>query len=86
MARKLFIKCCWNIPLSLLAGLGEFVKTEFDVAYCNQILFALLYKNIVQNTSVNGIIRLLLSLLSWPKVILLSCGHCILTLLLTTQK
>ncbi len=35
----------------------------------------LLYFNSAQNTSVNWIIRLLLALLCWPKVILLSGGH-----------
>ncbi len=45
-------------------------------AYCNQKLLAHLYLNSTQNTSVNWIIRLLLSLLCWPKVILLSGGHC----------
>ncbi len=43
-------------------------------AYCNQKLLAL-YST--QNSSVNWIIRLLLSLLCWPKVILLSGGYCI---------
>ncbi len=46
-------------------------------AYCNQILLAQLYINSAQNTSVNWIIRLLLSLLCRSKVILLSGGHCI---------
>ncbi len=35
-----------------------------------------LYLNSTQNTSVNWISRLLLSFLCWPKVILLSSGHC----------
>jgi len=39
--------------------------------YCNQILLVPLYLNSTQNASVNWII------LSWPKVILLSGGHCI---------
>ncbi len=47
-----------------------------SAAYCNQILMAPLYFSNTQNTSVNWIIRLLLSLLCWPKVILLSGGHC----------
>ncbi len=46
-------------------------------AYCNQKLLPHLYLNSTQNTSVNWIIRLLLSLLLWPKVILLNGGHCI---------
>ncbi len=46
-------------------------------AYCNQKLLAHLYLNSTLNTSVNWIIRLLLSLFCWPKVILLSGGHCI---------
>jgi hypothetical protein len=48
-----------------------------SAAYCNPKLLAHLYFNSTQNTSVNWIIRLLLSLLCWPKVILLSGGHCI---------
>jgi hypothetical protein len=36
---------------------------------------ALLYFNSTQKTAVNWIIRLLLSLLRWPKVILLSGGR-----------
>ncbi len=47
-----------------------------SAAYCNHKLMAHLYFNSTQNTSVNWIIRLLLSLLCWPKVILLSGGHC----------
>ncbi len=43
----------------------------------NQKLLAHLYLNSTQNTSVNWILRLLLSLLCWPKVIQLSGGHCI---------
>jgi hypothetical protein len=46
-------------------------------AYCNQILLAKLCINRAQNTSVNWIIRLLLSFLCWLKVILLNGGHCI---------
>ncbi len=44
--------------------------------YCNDILLVPLYLNSTQNTSVYRIIRLLLSLLCEPKVILLSGGHC----------
>ncbi len=47
-----------------------------SVAYCNQILLAQLYINSTQKTSVNWIIRLLLSLSCRPKVNLLSGGHC----------
>ncbi len=47
-----------------------------SAAYCNQKLLAHFYLNTTQNTSVNWIIRLLLSLLCWPKVILLSSGNC----------
>ncbi len=47
-----------------------------SAAYCNQIWLAQLYINSAQNTSVNWIIRLLLSLLCRPKVIPLSGGHC----------
>ncbi len=39
-------------------------------------LLAQLYLNSTQNTSLNWIIRILLSLLCWPKMILLSGGHC----------
>ena len=45
-------------------------------AYCNQIMLVPFYTNSTQKASVNWIIRLLLSLLYWPKVILLSGGHC----------
>ncbi len=45
--------------------------------YCNKIWLAQLYINSTQNTSVNWIIRLLLSLMRRLKVILLSGGHCI---------
>jgi hypothetical protein len=45
-------------------------------AYCNQIFLVPLYLNSTQNTSVNWISWLLLSFLCWPKVILLSGGHC----------
>ncbi len=48
-----------------------------SAAYCNQILLAQICINSTQNTSVNWIIRLLLSLSCRPKVILLSGGHCI---------
>ncbi len=47
-----------------------------SAAYCNQKLVAHLYNNSTLNTSVNWIIRLMLSLLCRPKVILLSGGHC----------
>jgi len=47
-----------------------------STAFCKKILLAPLCLNSAQNTSVNRIIRLLLSLLCWPKVILLSGGHC----------
>jgi hypothetical protein len=47
-----------------------------SAAYCNQKLLALLYNNSTQKTLVNWIIRLLLSLLCRPKVILCG-GHCI---------
>ncbi len=48
-----------------------------SAAYCNQIMLFPLYLNSTQKTLVNWIIRLLLSILCWPKVILLSGGHCI---------
>ncbi len=48
-----------------------------SAAYCYQILLAHLYTHSAQNTSVNWIIRLSLSLWCRPKVILLSGGHCI---------
>ena len=40
------------------------------------MLLVSLFPNSTQNTSVNWIIRLFLSLLICPKVILLSDGHC----------
>jgi hypothetical protein len=49
-----------------------------SAAYCNQILLAPMYINNTQYTSVNCILLFLLSLLCWPKAILLSGGHCIL--------
>ncbi len=51
-----------------------------SAAYCNQTMQAHLYLNSTQNMSVNWIIRLLLSLLCWPKVILL-CGGTVLVIL-----
>jgi len=45
-----------------------------SVAYCNQIMLVPLYLQRKQNMLGNWIISLLLSLLGWPKVILLS-GH-----------
>ncbi len=57
----------------LLMG-SRFIESA---AYCNQILLAQSYKNSAQNTLVNWIIRLLLSLVCRPKVILLSGWHCI---------
>jgi hypothetical protein len=48
-----------------------------SAAYCNQVLLAQICTNSAQITSVNWIIRLLLSLSCRPKVILLSGGHCI---------
>ncbi len=47
-----------------------------SAAYYNQTLLAQLNISSAKNSSVNWIIRLLLSLLCWPKVIL-SSGHCI---------
>ena len=52
-----------------------------SAAYWNQILLVPLYLNSAQKTSVNWIIWLLLSLLCWPKLILLSGGHCIIVTL-----
>ena len=46
-----------------------------SAAYCDHTLLLHLYST--QNMSGNWIIRLLLLLLCWPKVILLSGGHCI---------
>ena len=47
-----------------------------SAAYCNQILLVPLYLNSTQNTLVDCISWLLLSLLCWHKLILLSGGHC----------
>jgi len=55
------------------------LQTTESAAYSNHKLMALLYLNSTQNTSVNWIIRLLLSLSCWSKVILLSDGHCMLS-------
>ena len=57
-----------------------------SAAYCNQMLLVPLYLNSTQKPSVNWIIRLMLSLLCWPKVILLSGGHCILVLKCVTAE
>ena len=46
-----------------------------SAAYCNHILLVPLYLNSLHKTSVNWIIRLVLSLLCRPKVILLSGRH-----------
>ncbi len=46
-----------------------------SVTFCNQKFLALFYLISTQNTSVNEIIRSLLSLLCSPKVILISGGH-----------
>ncbi len=48
-----------------------------SAAYCYQIWLVKLYINSAQNTLVNLIIRLVISLLCRPKVILLIGGHCI---------
>ncbi len=48
-----------------------------SAAYSNHIFMAPLWFNSTQNSLVNWIIWFLLSLLCWPKVILLSGGHCI---------
>ncbi len=47
-----------------------------SAAYCNQTWLAKLYINSAQNTLVNWIIQLLVSILCQPKVIPLSDGHC----------
>ncbi len=47
-----------------------------STAYCYLKLLVHLYLNSTQNTSVNKIIWLLLSLIRWPKAILLNGGHC----------
>jgi hypothetical protein len=51
-----------------------------SAAYCNQILLAPSRINSTQNTSVNWIIRILLSLLCRPKVILISGRYFIIKL------
>jgi len=63
----------WN---NVLGHFAHFRIIE-SAAYCNQIMLVPLYLNSSQNTFVNWIIQLLLSLLCWPKVIPLSGGHCI---------
>ncbi len=47
-----------------------------SAAHCNHKLLALLYLISTQNTSVNWIFWILLSLFCWSKVILISGGHC----------
>ena len=47
-----------------------------SAAFCNQIFHVPLYINSTQNSWFSWIVRLLLSLLCWPKTILLSSGHC----------
>ena len=51
-----------------------------SAAYSNQILLVQSYPNSAHKTSVNWIIRLMLSLLCWPKMILLSSGQWIIKL------
>ncbi len=65
---KVLIQCP---PINLITD------NRINRLYCNQKLLTRLYFNSIQNTSVNWIIHLLLSLLFWPKVILLSGRHCI---------
>jgi hypothetical protein len=69
----------WIFYLLLLYSARRLMGSQMikSAAYCNQILVVLLYLNSIKNTLVNWIIRLLLSLLIWPKVILLSGGRCI---------
>ncbi len=91
-SRKIYFpfNCCWIIQYCQWTNLFQciFFNSKYtarrligsrmieSAAYCNQKLLAHLYLNSKQNTSVNWIIRLMLSLLCWPKVIVISGGHC----------
>ncbi len=61
----------WNHVLNYSASRLIGPRIIESAACCNKNLLAY-----TQNTSINWIIQLLLSLLCWPKVILLSSGHC----------
>ncbi len=87
-----FVTFCWcicNVSLTLQVTLISYYSARRligsriieSATYCNQKLLAHLYLNCTLNTSVNWIIRLLLSLLCWPKVILLNGGHCTMMLM-----
>ena len=64
--RPSMIMAWWQVMLKLII--------LCPLLTCDKILLAPLYLNSSQNTQVNWIVRLLLSVLSWPKVIL-SGGH-----------
>ncbi len=61
----------WGVLYSARRLIGS--RIIESAAYCNQVLLAPLYLNSTHNMSVYWI---MFSLLSWPKVILLSGGHC----------
>ncbi len=64
----------WNCKYSACRSIGSRIRKS--AAYCNQKLLVLLFLNSTQNTPFKWIIWLVLSFLCWPKVILLSSGHC----------
>ena len=66
---------CWSL-LSIQCPPLIGSRIIESVACCNQVLLTRLYLNSAQKMSVNWIIRLVLSLLCWPRMILLSGRHC----------
>ena len=63
---------CFKLQYSAHSVIGS--RLIESAAYCNQILLVVLYLSSTQKT-INFIVRLMLSLLCWPKLILLSGGH-----------
>jgi len=65
LSRQVIKTCLSNSACPLIRS-----RLIESAAYCNQIFLVPSYLNSTQKASVNWIIRLLLSLLCWPKVIL----------------
>ncbi len=95
---NVIIRSMWSFEFDLRISRTGKILTNFrpefidwfastvPAAYCNQIWLTQLYINSAQNTSVNWIIWLLLSHKCRPKVILLSGGHCICSILLDSSS
>ncbi len=72
---------CFSIQIQVRRLIGT--RVIDSSAYCNQISLVPVCLNSTRNTFLdNWIIRLLSSILCWPKVILLCGGHCFTCLLL----